>query len=384
MLQLCVSQQHNDIPFLFRTTGIRVFSFEEALYHVFHYWRESMDDFLSESMITWVSELGLSFLASKIKEIADNGSFSRRVIGFLQLADYFADHEITSINEALISWEKRLEWEKLKERADYLIQRGEPGKALPLYKQALLLEENTALLNNISIAYMQLSAMQDALQYLTRAIELDSDNISLMLHYTEAAIMGHQFDAAESMLAKAAKTAAPQNADIPFLQGLMAFEQNNYNCALKFFDTAIELAPGEPYYAYKAADTHRTMHQYDKALAVLDGIKPKNAVTYVKEAEIHAAAGNITAALHCMRLATSGHGAQNADLWATLAKYYRKNNDWKHAESAINHALELAPDNDRVRLESARIKKGLGRTREYQTELGNVLRGFRERYRTES
>jgi hypothetical protein len=40
-------------------------------------------------------------------------------------------------------------------------------------------------------------------------------------------------------------------------------------------------------------------------------------------------------------------------------------------------------DNDMARLENARIKKGMGRTREYQAVLTEVLRGFKQRYRQE-
>ena len=381
MLQLCVSQQINEIPFAFKSTGIRVYSFEEAVYHVFHYWRESVDDFLSEGMITWVSELGLSYIASKMKDLARAGDFTARLLGFLQLIEYISAEEISGLKSTLVAWELRREWEKLKERADNLIQRGEPARALPLYKRALGYEENAALLNNTAVVCMQLSAPKEAANYLTRARELEPQNLNILLHYIEAAILSRQYDAAEAALAKA-QADAPNHADIPFLHGLLAYEQKNYVKALAYYENAVQLNPDVPYYVYKMADVHMAMRQFSKALEVLQTIQNKDAAYYVKEAEIHAAAGDVPASLKCMRRATvAPDGAANANLWGKLAEYYRRDYDWRRAEKAISHALNLAPDNDMVRLESARIKKGLGRTRDYQAELADILKSFKTRYR---
>jgi len=382
MLQFCISQQLNKAPFVFRLTGIRVYSLEEALYHVFHHWRESVDDFLSQEMMAWVSELGLSFVVANMQEIAEEKRFTTRILRFLQLIEYFSPGELSGLQSALEAWERRCEWEKLKERADYFVERGHPFKALPLYKRALQLEENAALFNNIGVAYMQLSLAKKAAGYLARAYALEPDNISVMLHYTEAAILRKQFETATQILEKA-EALVPDSADIPFLYGLMAYKQKNYNPALTYYEKAIKLDPTTPYYAYKMADMYKEMGQYKQALHALSKIAGKDAEYYVKEAEIHAAAGDVPASLRCMRNATSAEGANTANLWAKLAEYYRHDYDWRRAEKAITHALELAPDNDKVRLESTRIKKGLGRTREYQAGLADMLKNFKGRYRAD-
>ena len=420
MLQFCISQQLNKAPFIFRSTGIRVYSLEEALYHVFHYWRESVDDFLSPEMIAWASELGLSFVVAKMHEIAEEKHFTTRILGFLQLIKYFSPSELGHLQSELEAWERRCEWEKLKERADFFVERGDPFKALPLYKRALQLkkvalplftsqtkfnfledkkaalplsttqkhcnflenEENAALLNNIGVAYMQLSLAKKAAGYLACAYALEPDNISVMLHYIEAAILGKQFETATQVLEKA-EPLVPDSADIQFLHGLMAYKQKNYNQALTYYEKATKLDPVASYYVYKMADTYKEMRQYKQALHVLSRVANKDAEYYVKEAEIHAAAGDVPASLRCMRNATSGDGANNANLWAKLAEYYRRDYDWRRAEKAITHALELAPDNDKVWLESTRIKKGLGRTREYQAGLATMLQSFKGRYRAD-
>ena len=383
MLQLCVSQQANHIPFFFKSTGIRVYSFEEAIYHVFHYWRESVDDFLSEAMITWVSELGLSYIASKMKELAAGDNFTPRLLGFLQLIEYLSPEEIKGLKSTLQAWELRREWEKLKERADHLVKRGEPARALSLYKRALSFEENVALLNNIGVVCMQLSVSKEAANYLSRAMAMEPQNLNILLNYIEAAILSRQYENAESAL-QTAESIAPHCPDIPFLRGLFAHEQKNYIKALAFYEKAVQLDPAVPYYVYKMVDVHMEIRQFAKALEVLQAIRTKDAAYYVKEAEIHAVIGDVPASLKCMRRATAAaDGANNPNLWAKLAEYYRRDYDWRRAEKAISHAVKLAPDNDLVRLESARIKKGLGRTRDYQAELAEILKSFKDGYRTD-
>ena len=383
MLQFCTSQQLNNTPFIFRSTGIRVYSLEEALYHVFHYWRESAEDFLSREMIAWAAEIGLSFVAGKMQEITAEKQLTTRILNFLQLITYFSTDELNGLRSALETWERRCEWERLKERADLFIERSDPFKALPLYKRAVQLEENAALLNNIGVAYMQLSLAKKAVSYLARAHAFEPENVSILLHYIEAAILSKQFEAAAKALEKA-ESFIPDAADIPFLHGLMAYKQKNYNQAIPHYERAIKLDPAAAYYAYKLADTYKEMRQYKQALYVLSKVADKNAEYYVKEAEIHAAAGDVPASLRCMRSATSGDGANNAIMWAKLAEYYRHDYDWRRAEKTIAHALELVPGNDKVRLESIRIKKGLGRTREYQAGLADMLKSFKGRYRADA
>jgi thioredoxin-like negative regulator of GroEL len=51
------------------------------------------------------------------------------------------------------------------------------------------------------------------------------------------------------------------------------------------------------------------------------------------------------------------------------------------ADMAIARALAISPENERARLESARIKKALGKTRDYQGILNQILKGFKQSYR---
>ena len=79
-LLLAVSQEENDVFYQFKMTNVKVFSFEEALYHVYHNWKQTVDDFCCDEFIRWTNNaLRLSFIASKIKTIAETESFSERL-----------------------------------------------------------------------------------------------------------------------------------------------------------------------------------------------------------------------------------------------------------------------------------------------------------------
>ncbi|MCL2501476.1 MAG: tetratricopeptide repeat protein [Defluviitaleaceae bacterium] len=382
MLQFCVSQQSDAPPFAFKATGIRVYSFEEALYHVYRYWRESVDDFLSDGMVTWVTDLGLTYIAARMKDLAKVDSFAERMTGFLRLAEYFNEKEIADLRVNLTRWETRREWEQLKDRGDYFLSRGEPGKALPLYRRALQYDENVPLLNNLAVAFMRLSAYTEAVRHLARARVLEPDNIALTLHYAEAAILCGEYGKGEKALNQASPhDAAHAEGDIPYLYGLMAYEKQDYPAALARFEEAMKQNAAVPLYAYKMADTYLKMRQFDKALDALKRVDKPDEEYFTRQAEIYAVYGNIPAAIKAIQQALMGGDSVN--LWVRLAAYYRKDYDLERANGAIVRALSLDASNDMARLENARIKKGLGRMREYQAGLADVLRGFKQRYRQE-
>ncbi|MCL2372370.1 MAG: tetratricopeptide repeat protein [Defluviitaleaceae bacterium] len=380
MLQLCVSQKINKTPFLFKSTGIKVYSFEEAIYHVFHNWRESVDDFLSDGMIKWVGEIGHSLLASKMKELRTKEPFSTRLLGFLGLVEYFHPTEISALTPNLEAWELRREWEKLKERADSLVNRGEPDKAITLYQRALKYEENPALLNNMGVAYLQTSAPNKAMRQLARAMSIDPKNLEIQLHYIEAAILSRNYEPAKKAIASA-KAKAPELADIPFFEGLIAYQQKSYVEAITQMGRAIELDPSLPLYVYKLADVYIATRQFERAIETLQAASPKDAGFFAKEAELYASSGDIPAAIKSMEKAVEFSPAPNATLLANLASLHRQNYDLAQAEATIKQALETAADNEHVQLENARIKRGLGRTREYQAALGDVILNFKKKYR---
>jgi len=386
MLQLCISQEISNSSFLFKSTGIRVYSIEEALFHAYHYWRESIDEVLSDKLTIWVASLGSSQITTKMKAITTVTPASKRLLAFLNIAEYFGESELANLKTDLERWEHRVEWEKLKDRADNLVSRGEPARAISLYRRALAYEEQPALLNNMAIANMQLSNHKEAAQLLAQAhavlqedtVPDEETRISLALNYAEALVLSGEYEDAKKIL----ETVTVKIAETHYIQGLMAYQQSNYPLAITHFQNAATQNPGNIQYTYKLAETYQQMHQFDKALAILE--QSPGAPHHIKIAEIYASYGHshMPEAIRHIRQSISQGGHSDTALWTKLAEYYRKDYDCERANEAIANALPSK--NAATLLENARIKKGLGRMREYRAGLSDALKALKKRYREES
>lgn len=376
----CISQTQNKIPYRFPLTGTHVYSLEEALYHVYHYWKQSMDDVVNPFFASWVGEkLGLAFVASKISEIAKIDQFSERMLAFLALIEYFSEQELNALRPELEQWEKRQEWETYKERADSLVNSGRPDKAIALYQRAIKYEENVPLLNNLGVAYMQIEKYTEASQYLGKARKLDAGNWELALNHAEALILAKRFDDAADAIQFAAKSTNEAKAVILYLKGELALRMGQYAEAIPYFEAAIKIEE-EKQYVFRLIDTYTRMRQYDKALQTLNKYALHSVDYLIKEAEIYEQSNNIEEAIASIQSAIKLKSGL-PDLWVLLAKYYRLNSNLISAEKAINKATALDSNNGRVQLENARIMKRLGKTKAYQLLLKDMLIELKHQYR---
>jgi tetratricopeptide (TPR) repeat protein len=378
-LLLCVSQAEAGPGFRFKMTGLSVYSFEEALYHCYHYWQQSIDEIASEEFSAWVGEgLGLTYLAAKIKRLAKADGLTERVTSFLTLTDYFSGPDISALRAEIEAWESRLEWERLKDRGDYLMGQDDPGWAALYYKKALAFSENAPLLNNLAVASLRMSRYADAQAYLEQAVALAPENLRLYLNLAEAAIFARDFDKALWALGRV-EEADPGNPDIQYLYGELNFATGNTRYSIEYFERAIRHTP-DPHYIYRLTDVYVKLRQYSRALETLDRAAQKGRDWQLKQAEVHVMSNHVPAAIRCVERALVNHH-EDLTLWVRLAAYHRLDYDLDRAHSAIVKALSLGPENDAARLESARIKKAMGRTKEYRQVLRQILTGMKKKYR---
>ena len=90
-LLISLTQQENQFPYRFPGTGIQVYSFEEVLYHVYHYWKQSVDDVVDSGLASWVHDsLGLSFLSARMKEIS---KIEKRIKRFQSIRKFWKMHD---------------------------------------------------------------------------------------------------------------------------------------------------------------------------------------------------------------------------------------------------------------------------------------------------
>ena len=379
MLIVPVSSKIADKGYKFKATGVTVYTFEEALYHCLHFWKQSVDDFCCEEFILWVKEdLELNFLSSKIKDLSGEASFSQRLSKFLLLGDYYGKSDVDELKDDLLEWENRKEWEKLKERGDDLMNKDEPEKAFALYSKALLYTGNEALYNNAAIAMMKQGDFDSAAEYLKKALALAPDNVSVLLHLVETYILGGHFDEAADVLNTA--QIYGERAEIYFFRGEIQERAGNTHGSVPLYEKAILMAPEEPHYIYRLADVFVKLRQYERATGIMEQVLVKDKAFLKKQAEFHVKNNNIPAAVKCIELALSKNRG-DANLWARLAAYHRQDYNLDKAFSAISAAMAIDPKNPRVNLEYARVRKAQGRIKDYQVVLNKVLDGLKNRYR---
>ncbi|MDL2248141.1 hypothetical protein LJB89_00390 [Tyzzerella sp. OttesenSCG-928-J15] len=378
-IMLCINQNDIETPYKFSMTGIEVYSFEEALYHTYNYWKESLEDYLSNEFVDWVKNtLDQKYLATRITELRSISSQSERLIKFLSLNEYYDGAALAAIKAEINVWEQQLEWERLKDMGDIFMNKGEPQKAHHYYKKALASGENIKLLNNMGVCLMEMELFDEAAGYLEKAYKLDKDNFNVLINYIESLIYKSDFEAAFKYLRKAER--GGEKAVVSYLYGRLCQKSNNLNEALKHYEKAASLEY-DPFYYYMLAECYVKLRKYNKALETLEFIKEKDRDFYIFQAEIYAAFEDYSAAVKCMEKAVVFGDRKSPNLWAILAKYHRLNYNMERAERAALTALNMDKDNRLARLEMARIKKSQGKTRDYQKSLNTVLESFKKEYR---
>ena len=382
-LILSLTQEEISVPFVFKTTGIKVFSFEEALFHCFYHWKRSVGDILSAEFVGWVvSVLKLDSIGEKLREAAGIERFSERLTAFLSITAYFGEPDLIPLRREAEEWEKRLEWEKLKEQGDYLMARNAPEGAFAAYAKALALEVNAALLNNAAIALMKQGRFAEAGAYLGRALEAcgESDREKITLCLAESYALGRRFDEARGLAGKIrleyGETAAgcSLGAEIESLSGNPALAAELYEKAL-----AMGGADNDGL-AYRLAEVYAGAGMYDRAFAALERVRDKGAYFAERRAVLFALDNDLPAAINCLRQAIR-RDAESARLWTALARYHRMDNDLGEAQNAIAKAFSLSPGGEGAVFEQALINKARGETKAYQALLKRLLGGFKDKYR---
>jgi len=386
-LLLCISQEEVQNPYKFKMTNINVYSFEEALYHCFYYFKQSIDDFSSSDFLSWVkNDLGQSFLASKIKQLCTIKNAGDRLVGFLSLVDYFDEEQILNLREQISEWGKRLEWEHLKEQADYLIENGEPRKAALFYKQALDHENNKILLNNLGVALMQVRNFSEAAACFERALAHSDDtqkgesdfDFQITLNLIESSIYGKDFQKALKFLKKA-EDQHPENPDVYYLFGEFNFEAENIRYCVDYFKKAISIE-SDTHYFIRIADVYLKLRQFDNALKILESSPKKDKHILLKQAQVCEKQNNIPASIKCIEKALFFE-MNDVELWTKLAMYHRLNYDLKNAFAAISKALNISSENESTKIELARIRKAQGKIKEYQSVLHDIMITLKQDYR---
>jgi tetratricopeptide (TPR) repeat protein len=379
---LCISQEENTAPF--PLGGVKIYALEEALFHTFHHWKEAAEEFCGAGFIEWVDEtLHLPSCAAKIREIAGLSSFQEKLLAFCRLLPYFEEKDLLKLKAEATAWEKRLEWEKWKEQGDFFLRQGYPEKSLVFYRKAIEKEPRADLFNNMAVALTQLRRYPEAVERFRQALDLRPDHPRLLMNYAEAAIFAKDLEAAKQTLETLAQFHShrfyPDAAEMNRLYGELSWASHQFTAAEGYFKKALELKP-DPDCFYRLSDLYTALKRFDSALDVIRHVHPKDPAYWLKRAEIMAASGQPREAVAAIESALISY-PHEIKLWIRLAEYCRLNHDLTRAAPAALQALSIDPANPAARFENARVKKALGKTREYQAELRQLLASLKDAYR---
>jgi tetratricopeptide (TPR) repeat protein len=340
-----------------------------------------MEDFISAPFIRWVESLGLISIAQKIRELEAMENFTMSFMAFLSLTDFLSQEDLAALHRELTLWERRGAWEKLKEQGDFWLAREFGERAYGFYAKALKYNENVALLNNAATALLHMGDAPAAVGYFARALILEPKNLKLHFNHIEAMVMAGSYTAAQAAINQAANLTEQKHPELLYFQGEIQFNQKNYLEAAKFYNTALDLHY-DPDYLYRLSDCYMRIRQFDKAFEALERIKEEDQdLKFLKkQAEHQAASGNLPAAIKSLEKAVLAENL-GAELWTIKAAYHRQDYNLVRAQGSITRALTLEPDNPAILLESARIRKAQGRTKDYQDILNKILEQFKKDYR---
>ena len=374
ILQLCASQSENAAPYLFKITNVKVFSLEEALFHTYYNWKNTVDELFTPEFIYWIrNDLRLPDIANKISAYSGL-PFNDRLVSFFRIIDYFDDSEINGLIKELNAWAKRVEWEKLKDRGDYLTTRGMPDKAAAVYRKALADSRQARLLNNLAVALMHLEHYTDSEALLKEAIEKEPDNAELKLNYAEACIYAGKTEAAMCML-----DTLPESESVFRLYGELRYRAGDMENARQSLIKAAG-AGGSDENIYRLADFYISVSDYDNAVLTINRIETQDARTAIKRAEICIAQSDYASAARILDKAVLTW-PNDARIWLALSECGRGCSDLKRADQAIAKALALQPDNARIKLEAVKVKRAQNNIREYQDALRRLICNLKNEYR---
>lgn len=374
-LLLSTSQEEITAPYEFKETKIRVYSLEEALYHVYHNWKKTVDDYLCGDFISWVGTiLELPQIASKLREISRIPEFSEKLILFLSLIPYFSTFEIKKIERDLKNWESQNEWDKLQDRANDLFKQKSYDKAYSLYLKAISYDDNPVLNYNIGICLMKQSLFENSLLFLEKSYISDNDNENYSCAYIESLIRSQKLPRAKNLLELQRPTAKTF-----YLWGEFHYEAGDAKNALISYEKAYSFG-NEFFYLYRIVDIMAKQRKFDKALELLKMSRNKNPEYFLKLGEIYVENKNISAAIKSLETAIISY-PDNVDILINLATYYRLDYNTDKATFIIQKALHLQDTNKHAILELAKIEKARGNSKRYQELLNEILTEFTKNYR---
>lgn len=179
-LLLCGKRSIN--PYLIKESGINIYSIEELCYYIYNNTYMIGREFFCEELAEYVkAELELPSLAQKLKYGIDhNVELLTMVTDILSASNYYSAEERENIINTLNDLSSKSKSERMKARADMLLERKKYISAANAYKDILNVKDEVystefvaTVWNNIGITYIKQFLFEDACKCFKTACDIN-------------------------------------------------------------------------------------------------------------------------------------------------------------------------------------------------------------------
>lgn len=179
-LILCGKRSTN--PYLIKESGINIYTVEELCYYLYNNTYMITKEFFCNELAEYIkNELELPSLAQKLKYSIDhNGELLQMVMDVLSSNEYYTVEDRESIEKTLVALGSKSKSERMKARADMLLERKKYLSAANAYKEILAVKDEVyssdfiaTIWNNIGITYIKQFLFEDACRCFKTACDID-------------------------------------------------------------------------------------------------------------------------------------------------------------------------------------------------------------------
>lgn len=170
-VKLCVYETAEN-PYCVEITGIHLYSIEELAYYLYENIYLIDERVIEEKLYIWIEkELGLERLAEKLRSGSNVGiHVYNQVMTILQESGYYSENELAQLSEKIKAISGLHTQERMKYKADELLENGNYWAAVTEYERILSIRQNSRLTvdfyakvwNNLAGCYARLFLFEKA------------------------------------------------------------------------------------------------------------------------------------------------------------------------------------------------------------------------------
>ncbi len=180
---------HTEKPYYIKEINKNIYSIEELAYYLYNYLYLVDQSFFSDALIDYIeNELNQPAIAAGIRQIIDNkGGLGEKISFVIKNSGYYSERESEKIENHLIMLSSKTSAERVKAKADMLMDNGKYNMAINYYNSILKKSVNNELperfygdvYNNLGVAYTRLFAYEEAAASFRCAYRLNASTESL-------------------------------------------------------------------------------------------------------------------------------------------------------------------------------------------------------------